>query len=64
MCIRDRDGLIEIITCDEKGKAQFTTDIPIGSYYVKEISTDVYKRQGVGSGEIPIEPGDSWFSPK
>lgn len=35
-----KDGLIEIITCDEKGKAQFTTDIPIGSYYVKEISTD------------------------
>lgn len=35
-----KNGLIEIITCDEKGKAQFTTDIPIGSYYVKEISTD------------------------
>ncbi len=35
-----KDGLIEIITCDEKGKAQFTTDLPIGSYYVKEISTD------------------------
>lgn len=35
-----KDGLLEIITCDEKGKAQFTTDIPIGSYYVKEISTD------------------------
>lgn len=35
-----KDGLIEIITCDEKGKSQFTTDIPIGSYYVKEISTD------------------------
>ena len=35
-----KNGLLEIITCDEKGKAQFTTDIPIGSYYVKEISTD------------------------
>ena len=35
-----KNGLIEIITCDEKGKSQFTTDIPIGSYYVKEISTD------------------------
>lgn len=34
------NGLLEIITCNEKGKAQFTTDIPIGSYYVKEISTD------------------------
>ena len=35
-----KNGLIEIITCDEKGKSQFTTDIPIGSYYVKGISTD------------------------
>lgn len=34
-----KNGLIEIITCDEKGKANFTTDLPIGSYYVKEIST-------------------------
>ena len=34
-----KDGLIEIITCDEKGKATFTTDLPIGKYYVKEIST-------------------------
>ncbi len=35
-----KDGLIEIITCDENGKAKFTTDLPIGNYYVKEISTD------------------------
>lgn len=35
-----KDGLLEIITCDEKGKATFTTDLPIGSYYVKEIITD------------------------
>ena len=35
-----KNGLLEIITCDEKGKATFTTDLPIGSYYVKEISTD------------------------
>lgn len=35
-----KDGLLEIITCDKKGKANFTTDLPIGSYYVKEISTD------------------------
>lgn len=35
-----KDGLLEIITCDEKGKATFTTDLPIGSYYVKKISTD------------------------
>lgn len=35
-----KNGLLEIITCNEKGKATFTTDLPIGSYYVKEISTD------------------------
>lgn len=35
-----KDGLLEIITCDENGKVTFTTDLPIGSYYVKEISTD------------------------
>lgn len=35
-----KDGLLEIITCNEKGKATFTTDLPIGSYYVKEISND------------------------
>lgn len=34
------NGLLEIITCNEKGKATFTTNLPIGSYYVKEISTD------------------------
>lgn len=32
-----KDGLVEIITCDENGKATFTTDLPFGSYYVKEI---------------------------
>ena len=36
------NGLIEIVTCDEKGKATFKTDLPIGKYYVKEISTDNY----------------------
>lgn len=35
-----KDGFIEIISCDENGKTQFTTDIPFGKYYVKEYSTD------------------------
>ena len=34
------DGLIEIITLDENGAATANTDIPFGSYYVKEIATD------------------------
>lgn len=36
-----KDGLLEIINCDENGKAMFTTDIPIGAkLYVKELRTD------------------------
>ncbi|EKC65245.1 Collagen adhesion protein, partial [human gut metagenome] len=34
------DGLIEIITLDENGKATVKTDLPMGSYYVKELATD------------------------
>lgn len=34
------DGLIEIITLDENGAATANTDLPFGSYYVKEIATD------------------------
>lgn len=37
------DGLLEIISCDEKGKAVFHTDVPMGAeLYVKEYSTDVH----------------------
>lgn len=34
------DGLIKIISVDENGNAKFTTDIPFGKYYVKELATD------------------------
>ena len=34
------DGLIEIISADENGNVKFTTDIPFGKYYVKELTTD------------------------
>lgn len=68
-----KNGLIEIITCDEKGKSQFTTDIPIGSYYVKEISTDnhyilsdkkypvvfEYAGQDVATVHISVTDGES-----
>ena len=33
-------GLIEIIIFDENGKAVISTDLPLGSYYVQERSTD------------------------
>ncbi len=35
-----KDGLIEIVSVSENGKATFTTDIPFGKYYVKEYTTD------------------------
>ena len=34
------DCLIEIITLDENGTAIANTDLPFGSYYIKEIATD------------------------
>ena len=34
------DGLLEIITLDENGTATANTDLPFGSYYIKEIATD------------------------
>ena len=68
-----KDGLLEIITCDEKGKATFTTDLPIGSYYVKKISTDnhyilsdkkypvvfEYAGQDVATVHISVNDGES-----
>lgn len=67
-----KDGLIEIITCNEKGKATFTTDLPLGSYYVKEISTDShyilsdkkysvvfeYSGQDTATVDISVNDGD------
>ena len=36
-----KDGLIEIVSCDENGKAAFLTDLPVGAaLYVREYSTD------------------------
>lgn len=66
------NGLLEIITCNEKGKATFTTDLPIGSYYVKEISTDnhyilsdknypvafEYAGQDIATVHISVNDGD------
>ena len=34
------DGLIEIVSLDENGKGTVKSDLPIGSYYVQEISTN------------------------
>lgn len=34
------DGLLEILSVDENGHAVCNTDLPFGSYYFKELSTD------------------------
>ena len=34
------DGLIEVITLDENGHGKAISDLPMGSYYVQEISTN------------------------
>ena len=67
------DGLIEIVSCDENGKAAFTADIPVGAkLYVKEITVDshyvisdekypvefVYAGQDVGIVNLSINDGE------
>jgi uncharacterized surface anchored protein len=34
------DGLLEIVSVDENGQAMCKTDLPFGSFYLKELSTD------------------------
>ena len=34
------DGLLEIVSVDENGQAVCSTDLPFGSFYLKELSTD------------------------
>ena len=34
------DSLLEIVSVDENGHAVFATDLPIGSFYLKEVATD------------------------
>lgn len=34
------DGLLEIVSVNENGQAVCSTDLPFGSYYLKELSTD------------------------
>ena len=36
------DGLIEILSIDENGNAMVKADLPLGSYYLKELSTDAH----------------------
>jgi len=36
----EKDSLLEVITLDETLTGTFTTDLPIGSYYLQEIATN------------------------
>lgn len=46
------DGLIEILSLDEEGRGVAETDLPFGSYYVKELSTD--DAYVIGETEYPV----------
>ena len=35
-----KDGLVEAISCDENGFAEFAADLPFGRYYMQELTTD------------------------
>ena len=48
-----KDGLVEIINCDENGKVQFNTEIPFGKYYVQEYATD--KHYIIDNKKYPFE---------
>ena len=64
------DGLIEIISFDENGYGKATTDLPFGSYYVKEISTNsaylisdqkypvIFEYQGQDTATVHITAND------
>lgn len=64
------DGLIEILSVDENGKATLKSDIPFGSYYVKELSTEshyvlsdekypvVFDYAGQDIGTVKLEAND------
>lgn len=51
------DGLIEVITFDENGLATIKTDLPIGSYYVKEITTNEHYILNSDKYEFTFEYG-------
>ena len=47
------DGLIEIVSLDENGKAVMTSDLPFGKYYVKELVTDEHYK--LNDTKYPVE---------
>ncbi|MCQ2515865.1 MAG: VaFE repeat-containing surface-anchored protein, partial [Saccharofermentans sp.] len=37
-----KDGLIEVISCNSRGQATSSVNFPYGSYYVRELTTDMW----------------------
>ena len=48
-----KDGLLETANADENGHIEFISDIPMGKYYVKEVSTD--KHYVPSGAKYPVE---------
>lgn len=48
-----KDGLLEVVSCKEDGTAMFQTDLPFGSFYLKELSTDEHYQ--LSDRAYPIE---------
>lgn len=67
------DGLLEIIGINETGDALFLTDLPVGSFYVRELAADshyltdgskypvvfAYAGQDVATVELAVNGGDA-----
>ena len=49
------DGLMEIAYADEDGMITFNSDLPFGSYYVKELTTDVHYNLSDAVYEVNFE---------
>lgn len=47
------DGLLEIVSVNADGTAKFTVDLPIGSYYVKELATNAAYL--ISDAKYPVE---------
>lgn len=47
------DGLIEIVFCTSEGMAAFKSDLPFGTYYVKEVATDQHYQ--LSDEKYPVE---------
>lgn len=64
------DGLVEIVSVDENGQGSVSTDLPLGSYYLKEQATDnhyvlsdekypvVFEYAGQDTAVVNIEAND------